>query len=303
VAVSAPPTGPVGGRVTVSASPVSVDGSRGRWQYVDFWASLDGVWQQVSRTATDSNGVAVTSLSVQENGMLVRAVSGGRTSLAHGVAAVTPSVVLPPGAPAPRLRIAPQPAPRTSGADPRVSRLSTAIWEAMAGRSWRRGCPVGRSALRTLRVSYWGFDGHRHRGEIVVARESAGQLARVFTRLYAQRLPVRSLRRLETMGEGFTAARSRGLASGSSFGYACQRMPGDGRKVGSHARGTVVTVNPWENPTRLRGGGAPDSWWLSRSRTESYVHRSGSAVVRAFRAEGFAWDGKYAKYADFRDIR
>jgi glycerophosphoryl diester phosphodiesterase len=303
VDVTVPATAPVGGRVTVQARPAAADGTRLRWQDVDFWARLDGVWRKVSSNATDSHGTAVSSLLVHENNMRVRVVSGGRTSTERGVAAVTQAVVLPAGAPAPSLRMAAQSSPTTSGADPRVTRLSTATWNAMAGRSWRRGCPVGRSALRTLRVSYWGFDGHRHRGEIVVARGSAAQLGRVFTRLYAQRLPVRSLRRVETMGTGFTSARDRALRSGSSFGYACQRMPGDGQKAGSHARGTVVAVNPWENPTRIGSGGTPDTWWLSRSRTTTYVHRSTSAVVRAFKAEGFAWAGKYGKYADFRDVR
>jgi hypothetical protein len=303
VGVAAPATAPVGGRVTVAARPLSADGTPLRWQNVDFWVRRDGVWKRVSTNATDSHGTAMSSLAVSETDMRVRVVSGGHTSAERAVAAVTKAVVVPAGAPSPSVRVAAQSSPTTSGADPRVTQLTTSTWRAMAGRSWRRGCPVGRSALRTLRVSYWGFDGHRHRGEIVVARGSAAQLGRVFKRLYAQRLPVRSLRRLETMGNGFTSARDRALHSGSSFGYACQRMPGDGQRLGSHARGTVVTINPWENPTRIGSRGTPDTWWLSRSRTTTYVHRSTSAVVGAFAAEGFAWAGKYGKYGDFRDVR
>ena len=34
-----------------------------------------------------------------------------------------------------------------------------------------------------------------------------------------------------------------------------------------------------------------------------YVHTSANPVVQAFAAEGFAWNGKYGKYADFRDVR
>jgi hypothetical protein len=172
----------------------------------------------------------------------------------------------------------------------------------MAGRSWRRGCPVGRSGLRTLRVSYWGFDGYRHRGELVVSRGSASQLARVFTRLYAQRQPVRSLRRVETLG-GWSTAVGSTLRAGASFGFACQRVPGDTRRVGSHARGTVVSLNPWENPARVGTQVVPDTWWLSRSRSLPYVHRSGDAVARAFAAEGFAWNGRSGRNAEFRDVR
>jgi hypothetical protein len=33
------------------------------------------------------------------------------------------------------------------------------------------------------------------------------------------------------------------------------------------------------------------------------VHGAASPVVRAFAAEGFAWNGRYGRYADFRDVR
>jgi hypothetical protein len=110
------------------------------------------------------------------------------------------------------------------------------------------------------------------------------------------------LHRLDSLGGAGTAV-ARALGADSAFGYTCQRVPGDTRPIGTHARGTVVSVNPWENPTRVSGRGVPDSWWLSRARTPAYVHRVGSPVVRAFAAEGFAWVGGFGRYADFRDVR
>ena len=94
-----------------------------------------------------------------------------------------------------------------------------------------------------------------------------------------------------------------GDARDAGFGYACQRVPGDRTRHGTHAYGTRVSVNPWENPTKAGRRGAPDTWWLSRSRSVPYVHAAASPVVRAFAAEGFAWNGRYGRYADFRDVR
>lgn len=301
LAVSAPSSGPVGGRVLVTVRPRTAGGAGLPWQSVRFQARDAGVWRTVGTNATDSHGTAVLSLRVGET-MRVRAVSGGRTSTERAVAAVVPGVVPPAGAPRPSVRLAAQAAPRTNGADPRVTAVSRSTWRAMAGRSWRNGCPVGRAGLRTLQVSYWGFDGRRHRGTLVVAKGSASQLARVFTRLYAQRLPVRSLRRLETMG-GWSTAVSRAMRADAGFGYACQPVPGDRTRHGTHAYGTRVSVNPWENPTKAGRRGTPDTWWLSRSRSLPYVHGAASPVVRAFAAEGFAWNGRYGRYADFRDVR
>jgi glycerophosphoryl diester phosphodiesterase len=301
VDVSAPSSAPVGGRVLVTARPRAATGAPLPWQSVTFQARNAGVWRTVGANATDSHGSAALSLPVGET-MRVRAVSGGRTSSQRAVAAVIPPVVLPAGAPRPSVRLAAQAAPATNGADPRVGRVPAGIWRSMTGRSWRAGCPVGRAGLRTLQVSYWGFDGRRHRGTLVVATRSAAQLARVFTRLYAQRLPVRSLRRLETLG-GWSTAVPRAMRADAGFGFACQRVPGDRTRRGTHAYGTRVTIDPWENPTKAGRRGTPDTWWLSRSRTLSYVHAASSPVVRAFAAEGFAWNGRYGRYADFRDVR
>ena len=301
VDISAPAAAPVGGRVPVTTKPRAATGAALPWQTVVFQSRIGGVWRTVGSTATDSHGGATLSLPVDET-MRVRVLSGGLASTERAVAAVVPPVVVPRGAPRPGIRLAAQSRPTTTGADPRVGYVSAGTWKAMSGRSWRRGCPVGRSGLRMLQVSYWGFDGFRHRGTLVVSRTSAAQLARVFTRLYAQRLPIRSLRRLETMGSWSTAV-SRALRADNGFGYACQRVPGDRTRVGSHARGTIVTVNPWENPTRVGRRGTPDTWWLSRTRVLPYVHTSANPVVRAFAAEGFAWNGKYGKHADFRDVR
>ena len=299
--VIAPPTALVGGRVRVVGRAATETGVLIPWQPVAFQARVAGVWRTVGTNATDAAGAAVLSLPVTE-GMRVRTVSGGRTSTERVVTAVTHPVVLPAGAPRPASLLRPQPRPSSVGADPRISTLSGAVWRAMVGRSWRSGCPVGRSALRTLRVSYWGFDGHRHRGELVVARGSAHQLARAFTQLYARRLPVSSLRRLETLGSYRTAV-GRALRADAGFAYACQRVPGDTTRHGSHARGTVLTLNPWENPARVSGRGLPNSWWLSRSRPLRYVHRAAQPVVQVFASQGFAWNGRYGRYADFRDVR
>ena len=94
-------------------------------------------------------------------------------------------VVRPAGAPAPTVRVAAQPRVAT-GAAARVTPVSSRIWRAMAEVLAQR-LPVGRSGLRTLRVTYWGFDGYRHRGELVVARGSAGQRSRRRTWLRAGR--------------------------------------------------------------------------------------------------------------------
>jgi hypothetical protein len=212
-------------------------------------------------------------------------------------------VPIPTLAPLPSYHLPAQTRATAAGARARVTRLSSSQWRALANRSWRPGCPVGRSGLRLVRASYWGFDGRRHRGELVVAARSASRLGRVLARLYDEQQPIRALRRVERLGS-WTTSVPRVLASGSTFGFTCRRTPGDPHAVGSHARGTVISLNPWENPTRVGTVGSPASWWLTHRgplEVPSYVHTASSAVVRAFTDQGFVWKGRTGRLAEFQD--
>src|SRR4051794_7080810 len=59
--------------------------------------------------------------------------------------------------------------------------------------TWHPGCPVALSQLRLLSVSYVGFDGQAHTGQLVVNRSAAAPLARVFAKLYALHFPIRHM--------------------------------------------------------------------------------------------------------------
>ncbi|HEX5523610.1 MAG TPA: hypothetical protein VFX53_09185, partial [Pedococcus sp.] len=71
-----------------------------------------------------------------------------------------------------------------AGANATVEPVPGGVWDRMVGYSWTPGCPVGRSALRYVSVNFWGFDGRRSRGAVVVNGSIAGQTAAAFSRLY-----------------------------------------------------------------------------------------------------------------------
>jgi hypothetical protein len=57
-------------------------------------------------------------------------------------------------------------------------------------RNWHPGCPVGLADLRLVRVSYWDFDGTVRQGPLVLHEDVAGDVLRVFQRLFRARFPI-----------------------------------------------------------------------------------------------------------------
>lgn len=296
--LSTPASATIGSLPKVRITALDASGRAMPWQPVTLQRLVAGSWRDVAAAGTDAHGGATLAPRVPD-GLVLRAVSGAVSTPATTVPTHIAAAPTTTGRPAPAVRLAAQPRRATPGARPAVSRLSAGAWRTMAGRSYRYGCPVTRDALRRVSATYWGFDGYRHRGSLVVARRAARPLGRVLSRLYDEHLQLRTLRQVEQLGSYRTAV-GRGLAGDATFGFGCHPMPGDRAVFGSHSRGLVVSVNPWENPTVP---GAPNSAWLDRSLSLPYVHRTGSTVVKAFAAEGFAWRGGHGRNGEFRYVR
>ena len=116
---------------------------------------------------------------------------------------------------------------------------------AQLGASWHAGCPVGPPSLRRLFVSYVGFDGRAHRGQLVVNRAVAGELTRVFHRLYAARFPIRRMRPISVYG----GSDDRSAAADNTSAFNCRAAVAAGpRRWSVHAYGEAVDVNDVENP-------------------------------------------------------
>ena len=165
--------------------------------------------------------------------------------------------------------------------------------------SWHRGCPVAPAQLRRLRVSYWGFDRRAHTGTLVVNVRAAEPLTRVFSRLYAARLPIRRMRPIDVYG----GSDERSLAADNTSAFNCRYAVAPGPKRWSvHAYGLAIDVNPVENPYVLgdrvhpRAGRA----YLDRSRVRLGMAVRGGLLVRAFASVGWAWGGRWSASPDYQ---
>jgi hypothetical protein len=267
-----------------------------------------GRWVAVDTVRTGKTGVARVRLSSWRQATFrVRAT-------ATSVYKASPSSVVqlsttPRGRVVRRLRGKPEPrrgpsgpgvAPVGAGANSHVARIPDAVWRRMVGISWQPGCPVGRDRLRLVSVNYWGFDGYRRRGRLVVHEGIAPATARAFTRLYNAGYPIRQMRLVDAYGR----SRYRGandyasMAADNTSGFNCRYVVGaEPRRILSpHAYGVAIDINPWENPYNDGRRVHPSRAWISRTLKHPAILRSGSPGVNAMRAEGFFWGGAWARF-------
>ncbi len=202
-----------------------------------------------------------------------------------------PVVRLPRNAPRPKLQVPAQPRAFAAGPNPRVSRIPTKVWTQMVGRTWHRGCPVGRRGLRLIRVNYWGYDGYAHRGEIVVNRSTANTVASTFADIYRSRLPLRSMYRVDRFGYSSRVGGGDDFASmdaGNTSGFNCRRVV-NYSALSPHAYGFAIDINTWENPYRSRTGIVPNTYWQYHSHPLVAWRSTSHPMVQTLFRHGWSW--------------
>jgi hypothetical protein len=158
---------------------------------------------------------------------------------------------------------------------------------------------VGPSSLRRVFVSYVGFDGRAHRGELVVSRAVADEVTTVFGALYAARFPVRRMRPVSAYG----ASDDRSAAADNTSAFNCRYAVTAGSKRWSaHAYGEAIDVNDVENPYREGGRVIPPAGarFLNRSRARPGMAVAGGVLVRAFASVGWTWGGRWSGTPDYQ---
>jgi hypothetical protein len=220
-------------------------------------------------------------------------VEGDRSGV-HVVDNLPPGapVVLPAGAPRPRVKVPAQPHAVGAGPNATVRRVPARVWRQMTGRTWHAGCPVGRAQLRYGRINYWDYRGYRRRGEFVVHADAASNVVGAFTDMYTQGLPLRSLYRVDRFGY---SSRLRGgddfasMAAGNTSVFNCRDVVNRPGIRSPHSYGRAVDVNTWENPYRSARGTVPNTWWQSRSHPRVAWRSASHRVVEIMGRNGLRW--------------
>ncbi|SFK43982.1 D-alanyl-D-alanine carboxypeptidase [Amycolatopsis sacchari] len=167
--------------------------------------------------------------------------------------------------------------------------------DVLARSTWQPACPVKASDLRYLTMSFWGFDGRAHTGEMLVNASVAEDVTRVFGQLYAAKFPIEEMR---VTAPAELDAPPTGDGNNTSA-FVCRPVRGQ-QNWSAHAYGLAIDLNPFCNPYTKDDLVLPElaSAYLDRSWRRPGMVEAGDATVRDFAAIGWSWGGAWHSPTD-----
>lgn len=169
---------------------------------------------------------------------------------------------------------------------------------AALGVSWRPGCPVPPAELRRIALSYVGFDGRPHRGELVVHRDVVSDVIEIFGDLYSARFPIEKMRTVDNYPR---ADDELSMRDDNTSAFNCRSLASGSWSL--HAYGRAIDVNPLVNPYISASGDLQPITaraYLDRTRTDPGMIRDGDVVTRAFGQRGWRWGGHWRDPIDYQ---
>lgn len=169
--------------------------------------------------------------------------------------------------------------------------------DVIARSTWQSNCPVDRTRLAWVRVTFWGFDEQRHTGELLVHERVAEDVVEVFRRLHRERFPIEEMR-ITRMDERDAPPTGDGNNTES---FVCREVRGSER-FSEHASGLAIDVNPFQNPYVKGDWVLPElaSSYLDRARERPGMIVASGEVVAAFASIGWEWGGDWNSLKDYQ---
>ena len=151
--------------------------------------------------------------------------------------------------------------------------------------------------LTYLTLSFYGFDGMAHTGEMIVAAEFADGVVEVFRRLWEVGFPIEEMR-VQDQAEMDAHPTGDGNVSGS---FECRPAVGRSGGWSMHAYGLAVDINPFHNPYVKGDAIAPElaSAYLDRTDLRPGMIVEGDTAVVAFEQMGWGWGGRWSTAKDW----
>lgn len=169
--------------------------------------------------------------------------------------------------------------------------------DVLARSTWTEECPVTAEELNYLTMSFWGFDGNAHTGEMIVNADVAADVLSVFARLHEHRFPIEEMSVVD-----LAALDAEPTGDGNNTtSFVCRVVTG-GSAFSQHAHGLAIDINPFHNPYQSQDLVLPELAvdYLDRGTARAGMIEAGDPVVSAFAGIGWSWGGNWTSLKDYQ---
>jgi hypothetical protein len=180
----------------------------------------------------------------------------------------------------------------------RIEPLPADLRRLVEATTWRAGCPVGPSDLRSLSLVHTDLGGRQRWGRLIVHRSVANDVATAFGRLHRDGFRIARIVPIERYRGDDDAS----MAANNTSAFNCRRVTGS-TSWSEHSYGRAIDINPVQNPY-VRGSTVLPSAgraYLDRSNIRPGMLARGHGV-EAFTALGWGWGGDWNTLKDYQHV-
>jgi hypothetical protein len=187
------------------------------------------------------------------------------------------------------------PAPEFVG---RIETISAPLLVKMRASTWHQGCPVSPDDLRQLTLSYWNFDRMPTTGVLVVDKDVASDVVRIFRQLFQHGFLIEKM----TPVEDYQGSDDASMAANNTSAFNCRDVTGQPGRFSNHSWGRAIDINPLTNPYIKGDKVLPPEGKRYLDRTKAFPGSilADSFIVKRFVEKGWTWGGNWTDRKDYQ---
>lgn len=180
----------------------------------------------------------------------------------------------------------------------RSGAVSPQLIEKIRQTTWHPGCPVPPENLRQLTLTFHDFQNYDRVGILLVHKDVAPQVVRIFESLYRRGFQIERMAPVEEYGGNDDAS----MAANNTSAFNCRDVTGRPGVYSNHSWGRAIDINPLTNPYVKGDVVLPPAGrkYLDRTRAFPGSILKGGFVVREFESAGWTWGGRWTDRQDYQ---
>jgi D-alanyl-D-alanine carboxypeptidase len=176
--------------------------------------------------------------------------------------------------------------------------IPPSLMERIRKTTWHPGCPVPPEDLRQLTLSFRDFENHTRTGNLIVNRDLADQVLKLFEALYRHGFLIEKMVPIEEYGGNDEAS----MAANNTSAFNCRDATGKPGTFSNHSWGRAIDINPLTNPYVNGDKVLPPEGRRYLDRTKAFkgsILKDGF-VAREFEKAGWTWGGRWPDRQDYQ---